>query len=72
MEVDPCSQPNSSECIRCGACADACPTKAIYLGFKKQTKNVPNEDVLKEYVLKSDVPNEALPNADIKEIEKKD
>ena len=34
MDVDPVENPNSAECIRCGECASACPTHAIYLGFK--------------------------------------
>jgi ferredoxin-type protein NapH len=29
MNVDVCVDPNSTECIRCGACAKACPVKAI-------------------------------------------
>lgn len=33
MDVDPVKHPNSPECIRCGACAAHCPTKAIRLGY---------------------------------------
>lgn len=34
MEVDPVKNPDSAECIRCGACADACPTGAVCLTCK--------------------------------------
>ena len=43
MDVDPVKHPNSSECIRCGACCHACPKHAITLGFgagKKTEKNI--------------------------------
>lgn len=33
MEVDPVRNPQSAECIRCGACVDACPQSAIRLGY---------------------------------------
>lgn len=33
MEVDPTRTPQSAECIRCGACVDACPQAAVRLGF---------------------------------------
>ncbi|WP_374049887.1 MULTISPECIES: 4Fe-4S binding protein [unclassified Sedimentibacter] len=29
MGIEVCKNPNSSECIRCGDCMKACPTKAI-------------------------------------------
>lgn len=34
MCVDPSREPNSAECIRCGDCVRACPTKALHIGFK--------------------------------------
>ena len=33
MCVDPSKTPGSAECIRCGACVEACPTGALSLGF---------------------------------------
>lgn len=36
MEVDPVSAPNSAECIRCGACVEVCPERAIRLGFCRE------------------------------------
>lgn len=36
MYVDPSCQPNSAECIRCGACIHACPTKALQYSIKKE------------------------------------
>ncbi len=38
MEVNPVTNPQSAECIRCGACVDACPQKAVSLRFRN---NVP-------------------------------
>lgn len=29
MQVDPVKNCNSTECIRCGQCLKACPTKAL-------------------------------------------
>ena len=37
LGVDPARNPASSECIRCGDCAAACPNKALTAGFR--TKN---------------------------------
>ena len=34
MDVDPHKTPNSSECIRCRACIDACPSQALSMGIK--------------------------------------
>ena len=34
MDVDVVKHPNSPECIRCGKCRDACPTKAISSGIR--------------------------------------
>lgn len=34
MDVDPVHTPNSFECIRCGDCAAACPTKSIRIQFR--------------------------------------
>lgn len=34
MEVNPVTNPQSAECIRCGACVDACPQKAVSLRFR--------------------------------------
>ncbi len=34
MNIEVCKSPNSSECIRCGECIKACPTKAIKKGIK--------------------------------------
>ncbi len=33
MDVIPYENPNSPECIRCGACKEACPAKALSMGF---------------------------------------
>ena len=30
MDVDVTKTPDHSECIRCGMCVDACPTKAVH------------------------------------------
>ena len=38
MEVDPVKEPDSAECIRCGACAAACPKEAIHTGFPAHKK----------------------------------
>ena len=33
MNVDPCKNPNSAECIRCTECVQACPGKALSFGM---------------------------------------
>ena len=38
MSVDPCTQPNSLECIRCGKCLSACNKDALHLGFFEKKK----------------------------------
>ena len=38
MDVDPVRTPDSMECIRCGECREACPQKAIHLGFGMERK----------------------------------
>ncbi|MBO4267180.1 MAG: 4Fe-4S binding protein [Lachnospiraceae bacterium] len=38
MNVSPCKEPNSAECIRCGECVDACPKKALSFGMAKNNK----------------------------------
>jgi polyferredoxin len=52
LGVDPAQNPASSECIRCGDCAAACPNKALQAGFKainnerlKNTCNSPKKCV---------------------------
>lgn len=43
MGVDPAREPNSPECIRCGACTAACPAKALKFTVspKKKPKDSP-------------------------------
>jgi polyferredoxin len=38
MNIDVHKTPNHLECIRCGDCKKACPTKAIYSGFKMNNR----------------------------------
>ena len=35
MNLDPVHELNHAECIRCGACTDACPTGALTIGVKR-------------------------------------
>lgn len=46
MIVDPVKSPNSVECIRCGECAEVCPTKAISIGYKFEKKIVENVELI--------------------------
>ncbi|MDO4475703.1 MAG: 4Fe-4S binding protein [Lachnospiraceae bacterium] len=41
MGIDPVQSPNSFECIRCGECSEACPTKALQIvhPFKQITRS---------------------------------
>ena len=39
MNVDPCRNPDHTECIRCGLCVEACPTEALSVNFPKFKKN---------------------------------
>lgn len=45
MNVDPCKNPDSAECIRCGLCVDVCPTDALTANFKRKIKS---EDKVKK------------------------
>lgn len=36
MQVEPDKVPDSAECIRCGACVNVCPTKALHINFIKK------------------------------------
>lgn len=38
MNVNPAKNPNSAECIRCGACIKACPAQALSHTFTKRTE----------------------------------
>jgi ferredoxin-type protein NapH len=38
MDVEPCREPNSPECIRCGCCREACPHGALTMTFSVQEK----------------------------------
>lgn len=39
MNVNPCKNPDSAECIRCGLCVEVCPTDALTANFKRKGKN---------------------------------
>ena len=39
MQVDPSKKPTSAECIRCGDCVHACPTKALKMTFFGKEKS---------------------------------
>ena len=43
MNVDPCKNPNSAECIRCRECVNVCPKHALSMGIK--TKSVLDANV---------------------------
>jgi polyferredoxin len=43
MGVDPLKALNSSECIRCGGCVEACPKSALIMGFSQKEKHAPKE-----------------------------
>lgn len=45
MEVNPVEKPQSAECIRCGACVDACPQGAVGLTFCKGNTALPKESL---------------------------
>jgi len=51
MNVDPCRNPDSTECIRCGLCVEVCPTGALTANFKrtdkKENKEKKTEDLSK-------------------------
>ena len=48
MRVDPTKTPDDMECIRCGDCVKACPTKALsagfYVGKRKIGEKTPPEE----------------------------
>ena len=39
MNVNPCKNPDSAECIRCGLCVEVCPTDALTANLKRKGKN---------------------------------
>ncbi len=48
MNVNPCKNPDSAECIRCRECISACPTGALKDNFSCLSCREKNEDKIKE------------------------
>ena len=45
MQVDPCRDPGSAECIRCGECVRACPCGALSMSFKNKGYDMKGQEV---------------------------
>lgn len=50
MNVNPCRNPNSSECIRCRECINVCPKHALSMGIKEKgvSGNIGKSGIMEE------------------------
>ncbi len=49
MDVDVTKTPNHAECIRCGMCVRACPTKAVCFRYGFGDGKEPEKTILKKH-----------------------